>query len=423
MIDISLLRILKTREGYEKIYSAIPIKALEQKTQALIKDINRYYMTFTEHTEIDYVLYRDLFFNTWHKTLTEEQVSFYDKILTHAEQPSDPVAQSVIINALIELNLATEISHKLEEYNEGQEINLVADLLTLVENANKSRERKDVAQFIEINPDVLLAAEENNEGIHYRCEPLEASLKPMQFGEDFLVVAARPNQGKTTLLLGEATHACSQIDDRPVLWLNNEGMGERIVKRGMQVALGATISEMIEMNKQGTLIDNYEKALGCEHTRFRVVNIHDMWNWEVEELIEAHNPKMVVFDMIDHIKFAGLSLAGGSRTDQILEEMYKWARNLGVKHNLIPMATSQISVDGEGIPYPDKSMLKDSKTGKQGAADTILMLGHSNDPALINARFISTPKTKSKKEGTGLPRQEMHFDIDRARFIMPTGGL
>lgn len=418
MIDISLLRLLKTREMFDKVYSNVPIKALEKRTQIILADIAKYYTKFTDSNEIDYVTFKDMFFGYWHKGLDKESQEFYNKILDHADKKHDDVSQNIVMNALLELALADNAMHVIETYNAGDELDIVAELETLVTATREARERKVIIED-DITTDILnelFAPPNTTTGLHYRNPELEKCLIPAQFGDDFLVVAARPNQGKTTFILNEITHMAGQVDDRPVLWLNNEGRRERIIKRGIQVALGATVSEMVALNEKGTLLATYEKAIQAPHDRIRIKNIHDYWNWQVEELIEAHNPKIVVFDMIDHIKFAGISLAGGARTDQILEEMYKWARNLGVKHNLMPIATSQVSVDGEGLPYPDKSMLKDSKTGKQGAADTILMLGHSNDPELERSRYISTPKTKSKREGENTPRAEFIFDIDRGRF-------
>ena len=47
MIEISILRVMATREGFDKMFSAIPLKALEPKTKTLVSDIKRYYDTYT----------------------------------------------------------------------------------------------------------------------------------------------------------------------------------------------------------------------------------------------------------------------------------------------------------------------------------------------------------------------------------------
>ena len=82
--------------------------------------------------------------------------------------------------------------------------------------------------------------------------------------------------------------------------------------------------------------------------------------------------------------------------------------------------TSQISADGDGLAYPTLPMLKDSKTGKQGAADFILTMGASNDPLLGNTRFIGATKNKLNREGAPRdPRCEVVFDAQRGRLNMP----
>ena len=358
-------------------------------------------------------MFKDLFFGHWHRGLDSESQEFYNKIFNHADKLHDEVSQDVVLNALLELALADNAMHVIEDYNSGEEIDLVSQLEALVTSTQEARARKLVIDDTPFNLDELFSKETLEGGFEYRNLELRRALNNAQFGDDFTVLAARPNQGKTTFILNEITYMADQVDDRPILWLNNEGRRERIVKRGIQVATGATMSELIKMQEQGTLLDKYEEAINAPHERIQVKNIHEFWSWQVEELIETIKPKIVVFDMIDHIQFAGLKDA---RTDQILEEMYKWARNLGVKYNLLPWATSQLSVEAEGLPYPDKSMLKDSKTGKQGAADNIFAIGHTNDPEKAKSRFISAPKTKSNKEGQDPPRAELIFDIDRGRF-------
>ena len=63
--------------------------------------------------------------------------------------------------------------------------------------------------------------------------------------------------------------------------------------------------------------------------------------------------------------------------------------------------------------------LKDSKTGKQGAADLIIMIGKSADPTMPNDRFISTPKNKLSAGGNNQIRQQVTIDMDRAKYLDP----
>ena len=122
-----------------------------------------------------------------------------------------------------------------------------------------------------------------------------------------------------------------------------------------------------------------------------------------------------MMDMIDNIKFPGLR--ADARTDQVLEAKYQWARELSVKYDAPVIETSQVSTEGAGLQFPEMHMLKDSKTGKQGACDVILMIGRSNDPMLEYQRFLSVPKNKLKIEGSAPLRDEVLFNPDRGVYI------
>ena len=132
----------------------------------------------------------------------------------------------------------------------------------------------------------------------------------------------------------------------------------------------------------------------------------------------TYNGRHVTLYRNPDIKFGGDTNNNGQRTDQLLEAMYQWARFMGVKYDCAIIANSQVSADGDGLQYPTLPMLKDSKTGKQGAADVILTGGAVNDPLLANSRYWGT--TKNKKVRTGQrssPNVEMILQGDRARYI------
>jgi len=144
-----------------------------------------------------------------------------------------------------------------------------------------------------------------------------------------------------------------------------------------------------------------------------VVNIHGRDAFTVEQIIDRNNAAVVVYDMIDHIRGFG----DMPRTDLQLEEMYKWARVVSVEHEVIGLATSQISNEGDGLLYPTLGMLKDSKTGKQGACDFMLMIGASNDPGMQGVRYMGMPKNKLRRPGGPAdPRATVNYDPQRVRY-------
>jgi replicative DNA helicase len=106
--------------------------------------------------------------------------------------------------------------------------------------------------------------------------------------------------------------------------------------------------------------------------------------------------------MLAHVSLKGQ--ADTMRTDQVLEELYKSARELAVRLDIPVIVTVQMSADAEGVAYPSMSMLKDSKTGVQGATDVIITIG-SDANSGTNLRFIGQTKNKLIKPGSKLLAQ------------------
>lgn len=238
-------------------------------------------------------------------------------------------------------------------------------------------------------------------------------MRPLRSG-DFGILAGRPDKGKTTFLASECTYWASQLpDDRPILWLNNEGPGRRIIPRLYQSALGITMPELIEANRRGTLVDDYSAAIGGAIDRIRIIDIHGYGLSQVQQIIEKHNPAIVIYDMLDHIRSSG----GDGGEHARLEGVYKQAREWCVLHDHVGIATSQISVDGDGLLFPLQHMLKDSKTGKQGACDFIIMMGASNDEGLAGIRGIGLEKNKLARAGRPQnPKAQVDFLPQIARL-------
>ena len=215
-------------------------------------------------------------------------------------------------------------------------------------------------------------------------------------------------------------------EERDIIWLNNEGPGKRIKYRCFQSALNMTSPELVALNQQGKMYEAYRLAVGGRANIIRVFDIHDMYSWEVEDLLNSleRKPALIVLDMIDNIKFSGSVSNNGMRTDQLLEAMYGWGRNLSVRLDVPIMATSQISAAGDGMSYPTLPMLKDSQTGKQGACEYIITIGAMNDPNYQASRFIGSTKNKLHKFGGPKdPRCEVVFDGLRGRYNMPSESL
>ena len=416
MLDLTLLRVLKIKENYDKVVPQLPSDAFEQETMVMIKDFGKY-LKETGATRVEPGPFKSFFFNIYHPKMAKDRKDYFNRLIDNIGQDVDPGTIRAMTNRLIELGFATDVGNKAADYHKGDELDIIFEVGVLHEKAKNSIDHSDVDKlFISEDIGEILDADKKEDGLRFRIGVLRDGLRPLRTG-DFVIAAGRPDTGKTSFISSEVTYMVQQTK-KPILWFNNEGEGNRIVKRIYQSALNSTIEELVQKKHAGTLEKEYAAAMAGNS--IRVIDCHDWFNSDVEEVVAATKPGLVIFDMIDNIQFRGAKR--DSRTDQVLENMYQWARKLGVKHGFPIIATSQVSADAEreenSACYPSMHMLKDSKTGKQGAADLIIMIGRSNDPLLRNARYISTPKNKLARKQAYL-QQQVNFDITRARYFDP----
>lgn len=426
-LDLTLLRLMKHRAKFDRLIGGLPDAGLEETTTVLLNDFKAYFKEFPEVKVIDYSTFMLWFTQFRHTQFAPERTGMFDAIMQRAAEDITPDVEEGLMERLVSAEASFKIIGVVEQWNSGAEFDLLTRLQEVVEDFEKSMDRKVRTPFVEDAIEDMLKEDEDDSGFHWRLNCLNGSMRPLR-GGDFGIIAARPDKGKTTFLTSELSFMVPQIkraEDgsvKPILWFNNEGPGKRIKQRYYQSLLGCSIPEMVDKLRAGTLTKELLEATGGidPNLLLRIVDVHDARSHEIENIIRNHPPSLVVLDMIDNIQFSGLTANNGQRTDQMLEAMYQWARNLAVKYDAPFLATSQISADGDGLTYPTLPMLKDSKTGKQGAADFIITLGALNDPAMDRFRYVGMTKNKLHRSGGRKdPRAEVLFDMERARYENP----
>lgn len=416
MIDIILLRLIKHRKDWAMLKDIIPKSQLSEETRALVADFGRYFADYPSHDQIDLLTFMPKF-RQWHVGITDESFAQYTAILRNITPEPDEDQRRNILQDLADIDLATSLANVAERFNEGEVSDLYSSITESV-NAYKKRRGLKVTTFI--NPEIGDAFTQafDASGIRWRLNALNNSMRPLR-GGDFGIIAGRPDQGKTSFLASEITQMGPQLDhywpgqDRNIIWLNNEGPGERILPRLYQAALGLSVEDASLLHARGELVPAYREAIGGRLDRIRIFDIHGKTTGMVQAILEDNAAGVVIFDMIDKIQGFG----DAARTDLIQELKYDWARETMVTLDCIGLATSQISQDGHNMRFPEMPMLKDSKTGKQGACDFQLMIGSIEDPAFQYSRFLGLPKNKLQRpSGKKDPKAEVLFDPVRCRY-------
>ncbi len=415
MIDLALLRIIKHKEQFDKVHRYIPRSAIDKRTKAVADDIAKYFKMNDEEATIDFPAFRSMFFTTWHKSMDKENCDYYNKLFDRMVQDVPESVKKNIINQLLELEYATDVANVIQEYEQGEEVEVVVAIDNLTSKVKETMERTNAHEFADFD-DSTVGEDTDNEGLDWHLKEMNDTYRKIQGGDQY-IIAARPGKGKTTFLTQLNAAMCKQLPkNKVIVWFNNESKRQRIMSRQIQSALYKTNGELSNLQKAGKLKESYIEVMGSAD-RVRVYDIHGKNNYHLEEILEGigiNNVGAIVIDMLDNVKFPTRKDA---REDQRLEQLYQWSRELGVTYDCPVFPTSQISNEGAGLMYPTENMLKDSKTGKQGACDGIIMLGSDDCPLLQNKRGISMPKTKSKREGMSDMREEVTFDADRGRFL------
>lgn len=430
-MELTLLRLAKRRDRFKRLLPDVPQEGLEVTTLMLVHALDAFYKAFPDVQEIDMDG-----FATWCEAVRfvktpVERKQLVMEVVQRMRQNVPPEMADGMTERLLELEFTNRTADALRKYHDGGDIDIVPHVTELTRQHTARMNRKVRVPLVEASPEDLVQEDLDNSGIQFRVSCLSDNMRGLR-GGDFGIVAARPDAGKTTFLCSETSHWFTQMDaywpgqNRNGIWLNNEGPGGRIKKRWFQSVLGLTSTQIAALVEQGRLegkplfTDALNAALGMDYRRMRFYDIHGMNHEEVRRLLEISNPGFVVFDMMDNIIFKGLSLAGGARTDQVLEAQYQAGREWCVTMDCIGVATSQLDVNGENNRHPGQHMLKDSKVGKQGACDFIITLGKDNEPMYGNTRWVNTPKNKLAMPGKVRdPRAEIIFDGDRCRCEDP----
>lgn len=417
-LDLVLLSVMRERSKFRSLRHVVPEDTMSTTTAYMMRAYASYFDTFGD---VDYVDLDALYTHVRLKTgSTPEQLVAFDALCTQLRTftPTKPQLSGVL-DQLVELDLGGKAGLLLQRFDNGDDLDIVYELGKLAEHARRSRGQSSVTDYVDEDVVDILHRTDAEHGLKLALMCLQDSVRCLLPG-DSVAIGARPDSGKTSFIsfnLVKLAGTCAKLyPGRPILWFNNEGQGANIIPRLYQAALNLTLPELVKLGEDREALHSaYAAAIGAPRNIIRVKDMHGATLAKAEQVIEAMNPCVVVWDMLANFKLAA-SDPSANKASQV-ETLWQDVRELAVRHNFVSFATVQVSADGADDMFPPLDALKDSKTGIQGATEVVIMLGSVDDPALQARRGVSTPK--NKRQIAGRPsnqRAQIHFYADRCQF-------
>lgn len=418
-MDLLVLAALRERKRFNSLRHAVPQGMLAPDTAAMLQWYAAYFNAFPDREYLEADELQSLV-RLRSGAANPEAVALTLHLVQKLSAPVEDSAVQGILGQLYELDLSGRAAALIERYQSGEEVDLAYELSGLAQATVRAKANSTPTDYIDTPIGELLAEVSNDQGLKFRrITAMREHILGLSGGAS-VAFAARPDKGKSSMLAAVLTDFAPQVhgmygDTRPILWLNNEGSGKRIIPRIYQAALGRDLNEIIQMSNDGTLVPAYTQAIGGVPDLIRVKDIHGASLAQVEQIIENQRPSVVVLDMIANVRLGGP--ANGSNKADAVEQVWQGWREILVRHDCVGLATVQISAEGGNMLYPPYSALKDSKTGIQGATDIILMMGSLDNPEAQTIRGLSSPKNKFAAPGKASCFQtELYFDGAKCVF-------
>lgn len=343
---------------------------------------------------------------------------YVTQILENIEKCDASASTTVqLINALRRTRTLKKISLLSYEIAEGRskpDSQLEFDTLiqSLQDGTDSGSNTEETSQdFVSDDLQGLLDSAITKPGLRWRLTTLNQMLGSLRKG-DFGFIFARPETGKTTFLSSEVTHMASQLtsEDGPILWINNEEQGNKVMLRAYQAALGLDLSALYSN------IEAHKRAfLQATNGKLKLFDSGVVHRKNVEELCKRHKPSLLIFDQID--KIVGFD---NDREDLKLGAIYQWARELAKQYCPV-IGVCQADGSGEGVRWLTMSNVANAKTAKQAEADWILGIGKVSEPGFDNLRFLHLSKNKLMGDSDTIPalrhgRREILIKPEIARY-------
>lgn len=390
-LEASLLKALAVKKNYDSFIKCLEPKRLISITQELLKDYKKYYSKY--NSDIDWgVFYSD--FCEWHRRdLDEHDLAYYRETVIPLINNADT---SKIYISLLEREASRKIEDIISSGIDEQAITSVIKDLIEKKCVYSNESDSDVFTLGSLDLSVL----DTSNGLTWCLPSIQAGLPSLMPGH-FVLISADSDTGKSALCISQAKHSFLELHarkefDRPILYCSSEDTKEDLGCRFL-----SNLYQKKVLGGFDEIVANYEKINNDYKKTYndglfvgmQIRGPRDLI--KIEQKIEKLNPRLIIVDMLDKL----------SESEDIKHFIRLYQDIRGIANSGYPiLGTTQSGntsyQDKDTKEYRHRKWLSEkdvsgSKSGKQGAAYCMIMIGKDDD--MPNVRYISTTKKKRGK--------------------------
>lgn len=325
-IDLDILKILETKENYDKYYNIIDLDILTKETYTILKGFSEYYKKFKE--DIDYLKFTSWFINTLHRNWDSDEVKYYKSVISNISKLKDSDVETTLTR-MRQDKLWVDLSR---EKDNSFDLHKMKELIVKAEYGIS-----DSSKCLDyLSLDEAFKEDEQRNSFSWRLSELQNAWGCLQKQQFYLITAAT-HTGKSSFLVSEASYWLRQNKDANILYFNNERSEKKIFERFM-CSLFNRSAKTIQKNLP-KVREHYEKLYPNEPLKIFSAREGKKSMREIEGACALYKPSVVIIDQIDN-----LLRGNDSEAHRAYANLYAWARDLAVKYDTPVMAVSQYSV-------------------------------------------------------------------------------
>ena len=388
-LRLYILRTLLNREKYDKLKSEIDISIFQNGAREIYKTIGFIYRDNPNVNQINFSDLKLAYFNTYFpNTSYASQKSIHELIdsIERQEAPSDDVVETAL-RSMYRIKKADELARICLDISNNPSSSTFKQVEKFMADVDEDKTQEE-SEAVTKDVDKIVEALQEQGEFKFNLPSLQRATNGIGRG-NFMIIFARPDVGKTAfwVSLVASPHGFAWQQKKVSIFANEEPAIRtqmRLLNASTGLQRGNILNGSRELAKQKwSSISPYIENFDCV----------DKTIDDLDEYCSVNDVDILIIDQLDKINVSGKYNA----THEKLREVYRQARELAKRHNILVIGMSQASAEAQGRSRVTFSVMENSKTGKSAEADIILGIGKEDEAENYLddcVRFVTLSKNK-----------------------------